>query len=1236
MALILGTKAIEHDACFALLQNGKPLFVYEQERFNRIKHGQTYALDSLMYGLRKYNIKVEEINYVAVYTDVDLRAKRTENILHFFGQEELTDAADLTNRTYEYGIQYTNRLLSLGFDKEKIYPIRHHLAHCSAVFYPSPYKESAILSIDGGGELETCVLAHGEDRNIDILRSNPFPHSLGHLYESATRWLGWSFGEEGKTMALASYGKPVYYNLLREKLIDIKVDGSFFYKIPFYGHKEDLIFQDIFGPKRKHDEPLTQKHKDVAATIQFITEEIMIKLAKTLKYLTGSDNLLITGGVGLNSVANGKIAKERIFKNIIVYPQANDAGTALGGALYLNYNIANQKREKYWVMESAYLGKEIDTESVNTLAKEYDIKPTFYENIEEVTAKYIAKNKIVAWVQGREEFGPRALGNRSIIANPLDSTMKDKINERVKFRESWRPFAPSVMEEDASLFFELDIPMPYMTIVSEIKKEWRDRLTSIGHIDHTARVQTVNQNQNKRFYNLLSEVKKEIGIGMLLNTSFNVKGEPLVQTARQAMEDFLRTDIDILVIDNYLFEKESAKKRRKLPVFHPIDTNIKKIADFQKILIYSFDKSTPSMHFKTVLEKLKITPIYINNLEQATVACVSEAAVFVRLPYNPVTLNHLKDGRFIRLLLKLEPYKERVFFEFNGEIIRFDDCSFLLQRFRKLYENAYKLGELLDKKPYLAVPKDTCIDQNFIDLEKISGFIFADIKTLQHFAKKNDSINGITKKLHLIDEKLDMKKPYIINDKDVYKEFVAPKLKALDINYILFYDQNLEKIDENTPLYSMLEDAVENYTCPVCQTNNFSIISKAYTKPDSDGFHYIDRYYTMCQQCGSIVLNPIKKYLNFTQYGLTYYNQIQSINEEGIEKEIYGHIVMHQIPLYETLREFLLTNFKPSQYKKWLDVGSAGVPTAFSEYEFTTIEPDYRTVEFGRLFFNTSRIKCNIIEQYRSDELYDGILFHRSFYCLATPNEAIESAKKLLRNGGVIVVAIGQFFMEMNSPFQDGLYLRIEDILRGETLNVYYNEYSLKYLFEKHGFVCIQDAILSHKYHKNQNMQSRYFVFQKMDQVKRNEELIDRSKEFMTKKLHSIYATWEEESRATLQKFDHDKAVFIGDFELFWQLQQIYKMENIAGFVDSDNKVTNNYQLENIECLSYEALFELENMEIIICSYDKQKEIIDTLKKIKKNNSIYRPLRSSLIRDLYFDFGKKYITKCFRVTKIEI
>ena len=426
-------------------------------------------------------------------------------------------------------------------------------------------------------------MAYGHDETIDILRSVPHPHSLGWFYAGVTFWLSWGHGEEGKTMALAAYGRPIYAERLREKYFDLKEDGSFRFRLPELPFE---FFPKEFGPARPPAQPPTQYHMDVAASAQLVLEETMLASARHVKKLTDSRNLVLTGGVALNSVANGKIMKARLFDQIVALPHANDAGTALGGALHVHYNVlGNKRRGNKRTMSHAYWGRPVDIEAVEEEARRRNLAFSCPPSITAAAAELLAAGKIVGWIQGRAEIGPRALGNRSILADPRRAEMKDIINAKVKDREGWRPFAPSVLADEASIYFDTDQSLPYMIIVADVRPQWRDKIPAVLHVDGTARVQTVERELNPRFHELLTLFKEKSGIGMVLNTSFNGRGEPIVQTCGQAMDLFLNTQMDALAVGDYLF---TAKPVDWLPrPFAPINENVSRLAGYNSVLLAS-------------------------------------------------------------------------------------------------------------------------------------------------------------------------------------------------------------------------------------------------------------------------------------------------------------------------------------------------------------------------------------------------------------------------------------------------------------------------------------------------------------------------------------------------------------------------------------------------------------------------------------------------------------------------
>jgi len=666
-SIILGCNIVGHDTTFAFLKNDTLKYVLEEERFNRFKHNFSYTTNGLNYGLEKLNLKIDAIDYVANFMDYDLLHTQSKVFDLECPTDELSDNI-LMFKSYLY--QYKYQLESL-FAKDKIINVRHHLAHCAGAYYPSDFEEAAILCIDGRGELETTTIAYGEREKINICKNIEYPHSLGHFYDAITYWLGWGYGEEGKTMALASYGRPLYCDLIFDKLMTVDPSGTFYMKLPFWCEKRFSTISDIFGARRSREEPISQYHKDVAASAQKIVEDIVIKLALTAKELTHSKNLILTGGVALNSVANGKIVANKIFDTVRVYPHANDTGAAIGSAYYVYYNIINAKREQTRIQNNAYLGAEIDIKNVEPLAKKYQLDFETSDNVAKDVATLLFQDLVIGWVQGRAEIGPRALGNRSILANPLCQNAKDKVNKKVKFREAWRPFAPSVLEEDCETYFEFSPPLPYMTIVAPVKKEWFETLHSIMHVDGTARVQTVNKRQNMLYYELIRQFKELSGVGMLLDTSLNINKEPIIQTAEQAIKDFLRTEMDVLVIGNYIFKHKP--KTITVESFSILDENIQLRLQKRFLNIYNlYNIETRELTQK--LDAHGISYEFTNDIKTI------EGDILILLSNSFEYYAGFVDKSAIRELLQsiICPNMNQIcFLDSNGLIARYEEIKFL-------------------------------------------------------------------------------------------------------------------------------------------------------------------------------------------------------------------------------------------------------------------------------------------------------------------------------------------------------------------------------------------------------------------------------------------------------------------------------------------------------------------------------------------------------------------------------
>ncbi len=599
MTKILGISAFYHDSAATLVENGKILAAAQEERFSRIKHDSSYPYKSIECVLKFGKTNLRDIDHIVFYEKPFLKFERLlETFVAFaprgFKQFSKAMPVWLREKLFQKKLLIENlKRHDKSFDaSEKIYFSEHHISHAASAFYPSPFDEALILTADGVGEWATTTVAIGKNSQIKMEKEIHFPHSLGLLYSAFTFYTGFKVNSgEYKLMGLAPYGNPKYSDLIKENLIDIKSDGSFRLNMDYFDFATGLKmtnekFEKLF--KRSHRKPETDKlenfHMDIAASIQKVTEEIMLQLVKALKNEYNIKNLCLAGGVALNCVANGKILEENIFENIWIQPAAGDAGGSLGAALSFWYDELGNKRsiDKEDSMQGSFLGPQFSDEDIEnelkTAGAVYEKKE--YSEMIEIVANEISNKKAVGWFQGRMEFGPRALGSRSIIADPRSEIMQKELNLKVKFRESFRPFAPSVLSEDVNKYFKLNISSPYMLIVSEIKDDIKKEMTSleknffgieklnvarsqipsVTHVDYTARVQTVEKNKNKTFYDLIKKFKEITGCSVLINTSFNVRGEPIVCTPLDAFKCLMGTNLDLLVCNNFLIYKSKQKK----------------------------------------------------------------------------------------------------------------------------------------------------------------------------------------------------------------------------------------------------------------------------------------------------------------------------------------------------------------------------------------------------------------------------------------------------------------------------------------------------------------------------------------------------------------------------------------------------------------------------------------------------------------------------------------------------
>ncbi len=580
---ILGVSSYHPDASAALLIDGEVFTAVDEERLNRIKHTPGFPEHAIRYCLEKAGIGLEDLDYIAVGND--LRA----NFLRKLSFSIKTFPFSAWPRYLkDYFRQRVSRPMNIGRDlacrvgadpekiESRIRRVEHHNAHGASTFYASPFERAAVLTIDGSGDFVTCALSLGEGLALERLEQVYWPHSLGMLYFSVTQYLGFhEIGAEGKVMALASYGRPRYMDefrrIVRLTSRGFEMDMSYFtFHLPvlidnwgdpttasFYIYRDWLSkkFHDLFGPAREPGSEYTQRHMDIAATLQKTLEETVFHILGRLHELTQTDALCLAGGVALNCVMNGKIPEHTPFKRIFIQPNAGDGGISLGSALYLYHNELRRPRRTH--LKSASLGTEYSDGEIEGALKRFNLDYTRHNDVTPHVARLIADGKIVGWFQGKMEFGPRALGNRSILADPRRRDMKDLLNKRVKHREHFRPFAPSVIEEDAKDFFMMNgSPSPFMLLALDVVREKADIVPAIVHVDGTARVQTVDRTSNPVYRKLIEEFKKLTGVPLVLNTSFNLKGEPVVSSPEDAIKSFLATRIDVLAIGNYIVEKK--------------------------------------------------------------------------------------------------------------------------------------------------------------------------------------------------------------------------------------------------------------------------------------------------------------------------------------------------------------------------------------------------------------------------------------------------------------------------------------------------------------------------------------------------------------------------------------------------------------------------------------------------------------------------------------------------------
>ncbi len=593
---ILGISAYYHDSAACLLKNGEIIAAAQEERFTRKKHDSNFPTHAINYCLKEAQIVASEIDNVVFYEKPFVKFERLLETYLAFAPRGFLSFIKAMPLWIKYKLfqksliikELQNTLSPKVNWKDRLLFSEHHLSHAASAFYPSPFKRAAVLTLDGVGEWTTTSLAVGKDRDLKVIKEIHFPHSLGLLYSAFTYYTGFKVNSgEYKVMGLAPYGKPKYTKLIKEKLITIASDGSFKMDMSYFNFATGLTmtnnkFNKLFGgPPRLPETKLTQRDMDLAASIQKVTEDIILRIAKNIAKETGERNLCLAGGVALNCVANGILLREKIFENIWIQPAAGDAGGALGAALtvwHMNQNGERNLKKNPDSMKGSYLGPEFsDSEIKNQLKSCGAVFKKFKkDDLIDSVVSALVKKKAVGWMQGRMEFGPRALGARSIIADPRHSEMQRQLNLKVKYRESFRPFAPSVLSEHVSEWFELDENSPYMLIVAGVKKQKLRKMTTreenlfgieklnikrssipaITHVDYSARIQTVHKNLNPFFHALISGFKEKTGCPLIINTSFNIRGEPIVCSPKDAFKCFMGTNLDLLAIGTYLLFKE--------------------------------------------------------------------------------------------------------------------------------------------------------------------------------------------------------------------------------------------------------------------------------------------------------------------------------------------------------------------------------------------------------------------------------------------------------------------------------------------------------------------------------------------------------------------------------------------------------------------------------------------------------------------------------------------------------
>ncbi len=602
MGIILGISAFYHDAAAAIVADGRVIAAAQEERFTRKKHDAAFPVGAIAFCLEQARCAIDDLDAVVFYDKPLLKFERLLETYYAFAPKGvasfITSIPVWLKEKMFLKTQIRKGLAEVqGYDRKKLKLLftEHHLSHAASAFYPSPYEEAAILTVDGVGEWATASICHGKGKDIKIIKELRFPHSLGLLYSAFTYFLGFRVNSgEYKLMGLAPYGDAAsaqvkeFVGVIKRELVDIKEDGSLWLNQRYFSYATGLRmiperkWERLFGFKRRTgDEEPGQQHANLALAIQVVTEEVMLLMAQEAKRVTGAECLCMAGGVALNSVANGKLVAAGVFKDVFITPASGDAGGALGAALaadHIYFDVGRVLSGKRDELSGSYLGPEVSEGDVVQVMKQYKAAARKYDGAEMLckdVAGLIAGGNVVGWVQGRMEFGPRALGNRSILADPRKEEMQQQLNLKIKYRESFRPFAPAVLAEDCGDYFDVSGASPYMLLVRPVKDGRREAvpegyegyelkrklhykrsdIPAVTHVDFSARVQTVHEDSNPLFYGLIAAFKEQTGCAVLINTSFNVRGEPMVCSAEDAYRCFMRTEMDYLVIGNYLFDK---------------------------------------------------------------------------------------------------------------------------------------------------------------------------------------------------------------------------------------------------------------------------------------------------------------------------------------------------------------------------------------------------------------------------------------------------------------------------------------------------------------------------------------------------------------------------------------------------------------------------------------------------------------------------------------------------------